>query len=160
MEMEKGQARALAARRCFENGGNCAQAVLAAFAEDYGLDVDTALRLSAPFGGGIGRTRGLCGAVSGMLMAAGLRWGRAHSGDAQTDVAQKLRMYQIARELMAAFAEENGSTICRELLEGKKCVVSDEAVPEERTTVYYQKRPCAEYVAYAAALLEGYEPHD
>ena len=155
--------RGAAARELFMHGCGCAQAVLGAFAQETGLDPDTALRLAAPFGGGVGRTRGLCGAVSGMLMAAGLRWGQPPTGVPAVDAAQKKRIYQIARDLMDAFAAANGSIICRELLAGAgaaAAAAADSAAPEVRSATYYKKRPCPDLVACAAAILEGYTPHD
>ena len=132
----------------FESGYNCAQAVLGAFCEELGMSLDTALKLSSSFGGGIGRMREVCGACSGMFMAAGLIYGYStpETGEA------KMALYARIRELADRFKAENGSIICRELLEGAEVG----GTPEARTPAYYQKRPCVEYVKSAAAILETY----
>ncbi len=130
------------AKNLFTSGYNCAQAVLGAVAPLCGMDLDTALRISAPFGGGIGRTRDICGAVSGSIMALGLV-----SSAAPTD---KAAVYADTQALLARYKEENGSYICRELLAGVK--VTEGAAPEERTEKYYKKRPCTELVCQAAGF--------
>lgn len=137
------------AEALFKEGYNCAQAVLGAFAEELGLPLETAMKLSSSFGGGMGRMREVCGACSGMFMAAGLLYGY----DTPETGAPKMELYAHIRELADRFRKENGSIICRELLDGKAEVGG---IPEARTEVYYQKRPCSEYVRCAAAILEEY----
>lgn len=136
------------AEALFKDGYNCAQAVLGAFCEELGMSLDTALKLSSSFGGGIGRMREVCGACSGMFMAAGLIYGYStpETGEA------KMALYARIRELADRFKAENGSIICRELLEGAEVG----GTPEARTPDYYKKRPCVEYVKSAAAILEKY----
>ncbi len=136
------------AEALFKDGYNCAQAVLGAFCEELGMSLDTALKLSSSFGGGIGRMREVCGACSGMFMAAGLIYGYStpETGEA------KMALYARVRELADRFKAENGSIICRELLEGAEVG----GTPEARTPAYYKKRPCVEYVKSAAAILEKY----
>lgn len=135
------------ARENFLKGYNCAQAVLLAFADLTELDEDTLAKLSSSFGGGMGRMREVCGAVSGMFMAEGLLNGYADP-EAKDE---KRELYARIQALAARFREECGSIICRELLEGK----ADSApTPTERTAEFYQKRPCAELVALAAKILE------
>ncbi|WP_170138003.1 C-GCAxxG-C-C family protein [Anaerobacterium chartisolvens] len=130
----------------FKKGYNCSQAVLAAFCDELDIDFDTALRISAPFGGGMGRMREVCGAVSGMFMAAGMKYGYCDPEDSQA----KAEHYKLIQSLASKFKEENGSIICRELLGlGTKV---DGPVPEERTKEYYKKRPCAELVGFAAQI--------
>lgn len=136
------------AENLFKEGYNCAQAVLGAFAEELGLPIETAMKLSSSFGGGMGRMREVCGACSGMFMAAGLLYGY----DSPETGAPKAELYERIRELADRFRKENGSIICRELLEG----VQVGGTPEARTETYYQKRPCAEYVRIAAGILEEY----
>lgn len=137
------------AKKLFEDGYNCAQAVLLAFCEDYGMDKETAMMISAPFGGGMGRLREVCGTVSGMNMVLGL----AKRGYKKGDNASKAQLYKDVQTLAEKFREDNGSIICRELLnlriEGK-----DNHVPELRTEKYYKARPCSELCRYAADLLE------
>lgn len=139
------------AKKLFEDGCNCAQAVLLAFCEDFGMDRETAMMISAPFGGGMGRLREVCGTVSGMNMVLGL----AKRGYKKGDNASKAQLYKDVQTLAEKFREDNGSIICRELLnlriEGK-----DNHVPELRTEKYYKARPCSELCRYAADLLEKY----
>ncbi len=137
------------ARNYFQCGANCAQAVLCAFAKECGIDQDTALRLASGFGGGMGRMREVCGAVSGMFMAAGLLKGNADLSDKAAKDADYARIQKLAER----FRAENGSIVCRELL-GLPPKQSDSPVSEPRTPQYYKKRPCADLVACAAAIAE------
>ena len=141
------------AKNNFLNGMNCAQAVLCTFRDRCGLDLDTALKLASGFGGGIARQREVCGAVSGICMAADLIRGPGEG----TDKAAKDEHYAFIRELCDAFREETGSIICRELL-GLAPSQSDPPVSEARTAAYYQKRPCADLVALAAKILSDNLP--
>lgn len=131
----------------FLEGYNCSQAVLGAFCDELGLPFDTAMKLSSSFGGGMGRMREVCGAVSGMFMVAGLTNGY----EAPETGPVKAAHYECIRRLADRFKDENGSIICRELLGGTAEVGG---TPEARTAQYYQKRPCVEYVKAAAAILE------
>ncbi|MBE6556975.1 MAG: iron-containing alcohol dehydrogenase [Ruminococcaceae bacterium] len=136
------------ARSYFKEGYNCAQSVALAFADLVGLEKTTLLRLASPFGGGMGRMREVCGAVSGALMIEGLLCGY----DCAEDGEAKMRVYAEVRQLADAFRAENGSIICRELLEDVPH--TDGPCPEARTAAYYHKRPCAELVAVSASILE------
>ena len=103
--------RALALHK---EGCNCAQAVLCAFSPRFGLDERTAFRISEGFGGGIGGSHdNVCGAAAAIYMLAGLK----NSSGAAADGLTKKDTYARVRSLSEAFAEENGSNICRELLE-------------------------------------------
>ncbi|MDO5558545.1 MAG: C-GCAxxG-C-C family protein [Oscillospiraceae bacterium] len=135
----------------FSEGYNCAQSVFLAFAEDFDMDTQTALMLSSSFGGGMGRLREVCGAVSGMFMAAGLYYGY----DSPSDIQAKTDHYKLIQELAARFKEKNSSIICRELL-GLSSSGPDSYVPEKRTNEYYKKRPCRELVMIAAQILTDY----
>lgn len=135
------------AREYFLEGYNCAQAVVLAFADLTSLDEETLARLASPFGGGMGRMREVCGAVSGMFTVKGLVDG--YSDPKAKD--EKKQLYADIQTLAARFREECGSIICRELLEGK---ADCGPTPTERTAEFYQKRPCAELVALAAKILE------
>ena len=134
----------------FVNGANCAQAVLVAFADLCGLDEKTAYRLSAPFGGGLGRQREVCGAVSGLCMVLGFLYGY----DDLTDAPAKAEHYRLVQELCGTFRERFGSIVCRELLGTKKATTHPE--PDPRTAEYYRTRPCARQVGVAAEILEAY----
>ena len=139
------------AKQNFMNGYNCSQAVLLAFCEDFGLEKETALKISEPFGGGMGRVREVCGTVTGMFMVIGLAMGNDNSKDNTT----KKNVYKSVQELAAKFKEDNGSIICRELL-GLQKANKESYVPSERTNEYYKKRPCPELCKYAADILEEY----
>lgn len=138
-----------AAKNYFLEGYNCAQSVLLAFHEELGLDLETAARLSSSFGGGMGRLREVCGAVSGMFLAAGIRYGYSNP----KDTAGKKAQYERVQQLAHAFAERNGSIVCRELLGLDHH--TDDPTPSARTESYYKKRPCADLVADAAEILAG-----
>lgn len=139
------------AKEYFTQGYNCAQAVMLAFCDKTGLDENTAAMLSSGFGGGMGRMREVCGAASGMFMAASMLMGYADPQDSES----KKRTYAMIQQLAAEFKERNGgSIICRELLGLAK--PEGTPVPEARTPEYYQKRPCGEIVKNAAEILEEY----
>lgn len=144
--MERGKL----AERNFKDGCNCTQAVLLAFSDRTGLDAETAMRIASGFGGGMARMREVCGAVSGMFMAAGLILG----DDGVPSHEHKRALYAQLQALAAQFRAENGSLLCRELLSGTR--TSPDGIPEERTEQYYRKRPCAELCRCAAELLEQY----
>ena len=132
----------------FKDGYNCAQAVIAVFAEDLGMDFETALRISSSFGGGMGKLREVCGAVSAMFMVAGLKNGYT-SPEATTE---KNEHYALIQKLAKDFETENGSINCGELLGLKE--KRQAPVAEPRTEEYYKKRPCAEMVKCAVEILE------
>lgn len=148
MDMESGHAKKAA--ELFAEGYNCSQAVVGAFAEELGLDLQTALKMSSPFGGGMGRMREVCGAVSGMFMAAGLACGYCDPNDYE----KKKELYAQVKALADEFKSSEGSIICRELLDGT--AVKPGADPERRTAEYYKKRPCPELVARAAEIAEKF----
>ena len=134
----------------FLKGYNCTQAVTVAFAEELGLDEQTAARLSCGFGGGMGRMREVCGTFSGIVMVLSQLYGYSDP----TDTASKKDLYEKIRALAAKFREDNGSIICRELLGLDKA--ENSAAPEPRTAEYYKKRPCPELCRYAANILEEF----
>ena len=134
----------------FKSGFNCSQAVFAAFSEKIGMDEQTALRVSAGLGGGVGRMREVCGAVSGAAMLAGMVYGATDGEDREA----KAKTYEVVQEIAAEFKKENPSIVCRELLGLSKA--DENPIPEARTEQYYKQRPCAEIVATAAELLEKY----
>jgi len=137
------------ARQLFLSGANCAQAVIGAFHRECGIELETALKLGSGFGGGVARLREVCGAVSGMVMAAGSLRGYSDL----TDKAAKDAHYALIRKLADEFKAANGSIICRDLL-GLDRQTSDSPVSSARTEAYYRKRPCVELVVQAAAILE------
>ena len=137
------------AKAFFTEGYNCAQAVFMAFCDKMNMDEALAARLSSSFGGGLGRMREVCGAVSGMAMVLGVLYGHVDPKIPSTKADHYVRV----REVADAFRAETGSIICRELLSEER---PDSATPAPRDAVYYKKRPCAELVALAADICERY----
>lgn len=138
------------AAELFLSDSNCAQAVLEAFGDVTGLEKSFAAKLASSFGGGMGRMREVCGAVSGMLMALGLHQGYTDP----KDKAGKAAQYEVIRALADEFKRENGSIICRELLGlDENCQPKS---PEDRTAAYYAKRPCAKLCQTAGEIFERY----
>ncbi len=151
----------------FKEGYNCSQSVFAAYADRYGIDKEMALKLSASFGGGMGRMREVCGAVSGMLMVAGLEIGATEG----KDVIGKKANYDMVQKMAGIYREANGSIVCKELLglvpmapqQGNKPLQAAEAggmvtfhdtQPEVRTEEYYKKRPCIKLIQMACDIIE------
>lgn len=134
----------------FKSGYNCSQSVVGAFADMYGFTEEQAFRMSASFGGGIGRMRQTCGAACGMFLLAGLEKGAVEGKDREGKAAN----YALVQELAAEFKKRNGSLICAELLGLRKPEGS--SVPEARTEQYYAKRPCARMVEVAAQIWTEY----
>ena len=135
----------------FQEGYNCAQAVFCAFADVTGLDLETSARLASSFGGGLGRLREVCGAVSGAAMVLGMAEGYADPKDAQA----KKDHYARVRDFAARFREANGSIVCRELLAGgDPHAAQPGGGPEARTPEFYKKRPCPELVGMAVDILD------
>ena len=145
------QSRVQRAQELFHQGFNCSQAVFAACADIYGMDEPMALRLAASFGGGIGRMRQTCGAACGMFILAGLETGCTEGAD----VKGKEENYRVVQLLAKEFSRRTGSLICAELL-GLKEKNYDNPIPEERTEIYYKKRPCVQTVEEAARIWVDY----
>lgn len=137
------------AKELFKSGYNCSQAVFGVFAEELGLDFETAMKIASPFGGGMGRMREVCGTVSGMFMTAGMMFGVSNS-----DAKAKGELYKKIQELAQKFKSQNGSIVCRELLQGVECSTSPN--PSERSETYYKKRPCVDLVGDAVEIFEEY----
>jgi len=137
------------AKEYFLKGYNCAQSVAMAFADLTGLSESESARMASSFGGGLGRMREVCGAVSGMALVAGILYGY----DDPTVPGASARHYALVQELAGKFREANGSIVCRELLGDRSKMT---ATPEPRTAEYYKKRPCPELVEMAAGILEEY----
>ena len=136
------------AAELFLSGYNCAQSVLVAFSDLTGLDADFSAKFSSSFGGGMGRMREVCGAVSGMLMVAGLLYGY----DDPKDNPGKKQLYKDVQALAEQFRQANGSIICREILKNPP----SDPNPSPRTAEYYAQRPCARMVMTAANLLDEF----
>ena len=140
--------RALRAKQYFQEGYNCAQAVALAYADITSLDNQTVATITASFGGGMGRLREVCGAVSGMSFLASF----ISPCPTADNAAAKKANYALVQEFAEAFRKQNGAIVCRTLLGLDR--PKDEPTPSERTAEYYKKRPCADLV-YDAALIVG-----
>ena len=132
----------------FLKGYNCAQAVMVAFCDLTGYTETQAARCASSFGGGMGRLREVCGAVSGMLMVLGILYGYESPDD---DNAKK-ELYAQIQDLAGKFREEVGSIICRDILDNP----TTDPTPSPRTAEYYAKRPCARMVMTAARLMDEF----
>ena len=137
----------------FMQGYGCCQSVVAAFADIYGLNDNLAKRIGAGFGGGVGRMRMMCGAVSGIVALVGLDCGQTAGGDREG----KSACYKVVQGLLAESERLNGSLICAEILglEGHEKAKSS-YVASPRTAEYYKKRPCAAKVESAARVFAEY----
>lgn len=136
----------------FMQGYGCCQSVVAAFADIYGLDDTMAKRIAAGFGGGVGRLRMMCGAVSGIVILVGLDCGQTEGSDRMG----KSACYKVVQDLLAKSKDDNGSLICAELLGLKGPVPAGQYVASERTAEYYKIRPCADKVESAARIFAQY----
>lgn len=131
----------------FKEGYNCSQSVVAAFADKYGFTSEQALRMSASFGGGIGRMRETCGAACGLFMIAGLETGATEGNDREGKAAN----YALVQKLAEEFKKRNGALKCAELL-GLTPTEPVVSTPEARTQQYYAKRPCVKMVEEAVRI--------
>ena len=137
----------------FMQGYGCCQSVVCAFADLYGLDEVMAKRIAAGFGGGVGRLRMMCGAVSGIVMLVGLDCGQTEGSDREG----KSACYKVVQELLAQSKAENGSLICAEILGIKGYEkAQNNYVASARTAEYYKTRPCAAKVESAARIFAQY----
>ena len=134
------------ARKLFLEGYNCSQAVFCAFCDVTGLEMDAAARMASSFGGGLGRLREVCGAVSGAALALGILRGYSDPGDYDAKKAHYARVQEFARR----FREANGAIVCRELLGSAQAG----GAPEARSDAFYRKRPCPNLVVSAAEILD------
>lgn len=155
----------------FKQGYNCSQSVAMTFAECYGISVPIMARISASFGGGIGRMRETCGSACAMFMLAGLEVTNvedkpesiAPDANPYPDQALKKKDYEVVQRLAADFKEQTGSIICKDLLglnkqraDGTLPEIQITATPEARTDEYYRKRPCIRMVETAVRIYINY----
>ena len=136
------------AAELFLSGYNCAQSVAVAFCDVTGWEPEFAAKTASAFGGGMGRLREVCGAVSGMLLVLGSLYGY----DAPGDDGEKMQLYTRVQHLAAQFKEENGSIVCREILKNPP----SDPNPSPRTAEYYAQRPCVRMVMTAARLMDEF----
>lgn len=145
--------RAQRAGEYFKAGYNCAQAVVMAYNDIMGMDLEMVAKLAAPFGGGMGRMREVCGTVSGMTMLAGYI---QPSADPK-NLEERKNNYALVQHFAEQFRNENGDIVCRRLLGLEPMAERNETtMPSERTPEYYKKRPCSEYVECAARIVGEY----
>ncbi|HJV77922.1 MAG TPA: C-GCAxxG-C-C family protein [Paludibacter sp.] len=137
------------AAETFRCGFNCSQAVLSVFAEDFGLTKDSCLRLASPFGSGIARMQETCGAITGALMAIGLKYGKGADGTE----ADKAHAYQLAQQLIARFKEQNKSICCRELLDGLDINTPEDMAEIQKRQLFQNN--CSKYVQEAVLITEA-----
>jgi C_GCAxxG_C_C family probable redox protein len=143
--------RAERAKEYFMKGYACSQAVALAFADKMAISEADIVKLSLPFGGGLGRLRLTCGAVSGMAMVIG-----AVFSSAEQSAENKKEVYALVQEVCARFQNELGSLICADLLSDANVATTVGGEAEARTEKYYQKRPCGDIVYVAAEILENF----
>ncbi len=137
------------AEELFEKGYNCAQAVFCAHCEKVGIDFETGLKLTSSFGGGMGRLREVCGAVTAMFMLIGLKGGYSSFDDDNI----KENHYAKVQNLAKKFKDEFNSIICRELLNlGNN--ENSSPKPTKRTEEFYKTRPCEQFIKFASELIE------
>ena len=128
------------AEELFRSGMNCSQSVFLAFAEDFEIPRETGAKISCGLGGGVGRMREVCGAVTGASLVIGLKYGE-----------DKAKVYPVVQDFCERFKKECGSIVCRELLAGTGATSGGQ--PEARTKEYYAKRPCVDIVKLAVRIL-------
>ena len=136
--------------RYFKEGYNCAQSVIGPFHKDINMEFEEAMKLASSFGGGMGRLREVCGAMTASFMIIGIISGYT----SPVDDNAKTEHYRLVQDFASKFKSKFGTIICRELLELPQG--ADGHVPESRTLSYYEKRPCDKFIGYAAEILENY----
>jgi C_GCAxxG_C_C family probable redox protein len=139
------------AKELFESGAQCAQAAFGAFCDLTGIPEGDALALAASFGGGVGRMREVCGALSGILMVVGYRYGRYALGTNHT-AADKDRHYRLTQYVSAEFKRRVGSVLCYQLLDLPHA--AQVPISQPRTEHFYQSRPCLDIVLAAVDVLD------
>ena len=137
----------------FKSGYNCAQAVVMAYDDVMGISVEALAKIAAPFGGGMGRMREVCGTVSGMTFIAGAILPAINP----QNLEERKANYALVQHFAQRFRQENGDIICRRLLGLEPTAERSETpMPSQRTEEYYRKRPCVEYVTTATRIIAEY----
>ncbi len=132
---------------CYRSEFNCAQAVLSVFAEEFGVDTETAMRIACGMGAGMGRMAGTCGAVTGAFMVLGLRYGMTDPSRQE----DKERTYELVRQFNQRFLARNGSALCRDLL---GCDVSTPEGFEQAKSGNLMEEVCERVVGDAVEIVE------
>lgn len=131
----------------FRKGFSCSQAVLAAFGPDFGLDRETALKISQVFGGGLARSAGTCGAAAGAILVISLKHGRTRP----EDTAARETTYALTREFLRIFRERHGKLDCRDLL---GCDISTAEGSQKASELKLHDALCPEFIRTAGEILE------
>ncbi len=131
----------------YNEGFSCSQAVFSAFAEQFGMDKETALKIAGAFGGGMAQMGETCGAVTGALMVLGLKYGRINAKDFET----KEKLYSAVKDFVEKFKLQNGTIVCRELL---GCDISTKEGRDKATQQNLFKTICPKLVALSVESLE------
>jgi C_GCAxxG_C_C family probable redox protein len=132
----------------FTNHFNCSQSVFAVFAPDFGISEDNSLKIACAFGGGMGRQQHTCGAVTGALMALGLKYGKA----LHDDESKKKETYVKVNEFFNEFRKVNGSVNCKDLLDGLDMKIPDDFKKIEEQKMFDTR--CKKYVEDAVHIVE------
>jgi len=132
----------------FANSYNCSQSVFSVFAPDFGISKDLSLRLAGPLGAGIARRQETCGAVTGALMALGLKYGKGENG---TDEDKK-RAFAVAQGFIRDFEAEFGSIVCLHLLDNNRMDTEEGTAAIEKEDMFRAR--CTKYVKYAVEKTE------
>ncbi len=132
----------------FANNYNCSQAVFSVFAPDFGISKDLSLRLATPLGAGIARRQETCGAVTGALLALGLKYGKGENG---TDEDKKIA-YAVSQDFMKDFEAKFGSILCLHLLDNN-CMNTQEGSEAIAREDMFNTR-CPKYVKFAVEKVE------
>ena len=141
--------KSILAAETFRNGFNCSQAVLSVFAEDFELTKDSCLRLASPFGSGIARMQETCGAVTGALMAIGLKYGKGERGTEE----DKAHTYKLSQQFIAAFKEQHQTICCLQLLDRLNINHPEEMAEIKKRNLFQCN--CSKYVQSAVEITES-----
>lgn len=148
--MENKSERVKKSLKLFNSGYNCAQSVVCAYSDIFGISIEEGRKLSSGFGGGIGGLRRTCGAFSGLVILLGLK----HGAYDPNDNTAKRAYYKLIQDCEQEFKDKFETSNCKELLTKAGAHFSES--PMARNEEYYSKRPCAVFVACASELFEKY----
>jgi len=132
----------------FQSGCNCSQSVFGALAPLFGIDKNSSLLIASAFGGGIARTQQICGALTGALMALGLKYGRGENGTEE----DKQRGYFYARKLMKEFEDKFGGINCIDLLDGLNMQLPADAAKIKALNLHNTR--CSRFVQTAVIMAD------
>ncbi len=131
----------------FKSGYNCAQSMIYSFAEELGIDKSIALKLASGFGGGLGLTGNVCGAVTGGVLILGLMFGRGEN----EDKLKQQKTYQYVRDFIEKFKVKYGTIECKNLIDNIN-LLTEEGNKRFRESKMIDK--CCEYVENANKIIQ------